>query len=208
VQAGDWVLRAVCRQLNQWKRDGIRPMPVAINLSARQFLAPDLAQSIRQILEENEIAAELLEVEITESSVMTNAEEAIRTLEYLESLGVQTAIDDFGTGYSSLSYLKRFPLRALKVDRSFVRDITTDLDDAAITQAVISMAHSLGLKVVAEGVETEAQLSFLTRYGCDEVQGFLFSRPVPGDECSVLIADDSRIQIVIESSRSMMRDSK
>jgi diguanylate cyclase (GGDEF)-like protein/PAS domain S-box-containing protein len=197
VQAGEWVVRAVCRQLKQWAHDGLRPVSVAINLSARQFLAPDLAQNIRLVLEEHGISAELLEVEITESSVMTNAEEAARTLEYLESLGVRTAIDDFGTGYSSFNYLKRFPLRAIKVDRSFVRDITTDPDDAAITQAVISMAHSLGLKVIAEGVETEAQLAFLLRYACDEVQGFLFSRPVTGEQCGKLIADESHIAAVL-----------
>ena len=187
VQAGEWVLKAVCEQLKVWERAGIEAVPVAINLSARQFLAPDLAGSIRRVLEAHEVRAALVEVEITESAIMTNAEEAIRTLEYLQSLGVQTAVDDFGTGYSSLSYLKRFPLRALKVDRSFVRDITTDPDDAAITQAVISMAHSLDLKVIAEGVETEGQLSFLERYGCDEVQGYLYSRPVPGEDCGVLI---------------------
>ncbi|MGZ5223651.1 MAG: PAS domain S-box protein [Burkholderiales bacterium] len=210
VQAGDWVLRAVCRQVNQWRQNGIRPLPVAINLSARQFLAPDLAQNIRHILEEHQVEAELLEVEITESSVMTNAEEAIRTLEYLESLGVQCAIDDFGTGYSSLSYLKRFPLRALKIDRSFVRDITTDPDDATITQAVISMAHSLGLKVVAEGVETEAQLAFLARYACDEMQGFLFSKPVPGEDCGKLIADHTHLGSVLGSMKKKMscRDAK
>ena len=202
VQAGDWVLRAVCRQLQQWAAAGVPAVPVAINLSPRQFLAPDLAQNIRHVLDENGIDAALLEVEITESSVMPSPEEAIRTLEYLESLGVQSAIDDFGTGYSSLSHLKRFPLRALKIDRSFVRDITTDLDDAAITQAVISMAHSLGLKVVAEGVETEAQLAFLVRYGCDEVQGYLFSRPVPGEECGVLLADSTRIARVLENLKA------
>jgi EAL domain-containing protein (putative c-di-GMP-specific phosphodiesterase class I) len=120
-----------------------------------------------------------VEVEITESSIMTDPAEATRTLQYLDSIGLKIAIDDFGTGYSSLGYLKRFPLCALKVDQSFVRDITTDADDAAITQAVISMAHSLGLKVIAEGVETQAQLEFLSKYGCDEIQGYFFSRPVP-----------------------------
>ncbi len=152
VQAGDWVLRAVCRQLKAWEQAGLRPVPVAVNLSARQFLAPDLAQSVKQVLEAHQVPAQLVEVEITESAIMASTEDAIRTLEYLESIGLKIAVDDFGTGYSSLSYLKRFPIRALKIDRSFVRDITTDPDDAAITQAVISMAHALDLIVVAEGV--------------------------------------------------------
>jgi diguanylate cyclase (GGDEF)-like protein/PAS domain S-box-containing protein len=189
VQAGDWVLRAVCAQLKAWERAGIALVPVAVNLSARQFLAPDLAETIRRVLETNEVRAEMVEVEITESAIMTDTAEAIRTLEYLEALGVGTAIDDFGTGYSSLGYLKRFPLRALKIDRSFVRDITTDPDDATITQAVISMAHSLNLKVIAEGVETEAQLEFLQRYGCDEVQGYLYSRPVPAEQCAAILVN-------------------
>ena len=141
----------------------------------------------------------LLEVEITESSIMADAAEATRTLEYLEALGVGSAIDDFGTGYSSLAYLKRFPLRALKIDGSFVRDVTTDPDDAAMIRAVISMAHSLGLKVIAEGVETEAQLAFLMREQCDEVQGFLFSPAVPGHECALLVADAQRFASVIEA---------
>jgi EAL domain-containing protein (putative c-di-GMP-specific phosphodiesterase class I) len=199
VRAGDWVLREACRQLKAWERAGLRAVPVAINLSARQFLSPDLAQSIRSVLEEHEVSAERLEIELTESSVMSNPEDAVRTLEYLEAMGLRIAIDDFGTGYSSLGYLKRFPIRALKVDRSFVRDVTSDPDDAAITQAVISMAHSLELQVVAEGVETEAQLAFLIQYGCDEVQGFLFSRPIPGAECGALIADDRRIVRLVES---------
>jgi diguanylate cyclase (GGDEF)-like protein/PAS domain S-box-containing protein len=194
VQAGEWVLKAVCEQIKTWERAGIEPLPVAVNLSARQFLAPDLAGSIRRVLEAHEVKPELLEVEITESAIMTNADEAIRTLETLEALGVKTSVDDFGTGYSSLSYLKRFPLHALKIDRSFVRDITSDPDDATITQAVISMAHSLKLKVVAEGVETAAQLEFLERYGCDEVQGYLYSKPIPGEECGIMIADDARLK--------------
>jgi EAL domain-containing protein (putative c-di-GMP-specific phosphodiesterase class I) len=194
VQAGERVLELVCEQINCWGRAGIEPLPVAVNLSARQFLAPDLAGSIRRVLEAHHVNPGLLEVEITESAIMTNADEAIRTLETLEALGVKTSVDDFGTGYSSLGYLKRFPLYALKIDRSFVRDITTDPDDATITQAVISMAHSLQLKVIAEGVETEAQLEFLERYGCDEVQGFLYSKPIPGDECGAMIAEDGRFR--------------
>jgi diguanylate cyclase (GGDEF)-like protein/PAS domain S-box-containing protein len=194
VQAGERVLDLVCEQIKCWQREGIEPLPVAVNLSARQFLAPDLAGTIRRVLEAYDVKPALVEVEITESAIMTNADEAIRTLETLEALGVKTSVDDFGTGYSSLGYLKRFPLHALKIDRSFVRDITSDPDDATITQAVISMAHSLQLKVVAEGVETEAQLEFLERYGCDEVQGFLYSKPIPGDECGAMIAEDRRFR--------------
>jgi EAL domain-containing protein (putative c-di-GMP-specific phosphodiesterase class I) len=201
VQAGGWVLRAVCRQLNAWAAAGIAPVSIAVNLSARQFLAPDLGESIRLVLEEHGVKPEMLEVEITESSIMADTAEASRTLEYLENLGVKSAIDDFGTGYSSLGYLKRFPLRALKIDRSFVSDITTDADDAHITQAVISMAHSLGLKVVAEGVETDEQLSFLLRYGCDEVQGFLFARPMPADDCAAAIVDARRLASIIDPLR-------
>jgi diguanylate cyclase (GGDEF)-like protein len=197
VQAGEWVLRSICRQLSAWRRDGTKAVPVAMNLSARQFLAPDLGQSIRAALEEHALDPELLEIEITESSIMADTEEAIRTLEYLQVLGVRIAIDDFGTGYSSLGYLKRFPLRALKIDRTFVRDITTDADDATITQAVVSMAHSLNLKVIAEGVESSAQLAFLMRYGCDEVQGYLFSRPIPADECLAFISDEPRIREIL-----------
>jgi EAL domain-containing protein (putative c-di-GMP-specific phosphodiesterase class I) len=193
VQAGAWVLNAVCRQIKAWQNEGVAAVPVAVNISARQFVAPDLGGTVRRALEAHAVAAALLEVEITESAIMHNTEDAIRTLEYLQALGVQTAVDDFGTGYSSLAYLKRFPLRALKIDRSFVRDITTDPDDATITQAVISMAHSLGLKVIAEGVETEAQLDFLEHYGCDEVQGYIYSKPVPPDECAALIAADAAI---------------
>jgi diguanylate cyclase (GGDEF)-like protein/PAS domain S-box-containing protein len=201
VRAGEWVLHAVCRQLNEWRKSGMRPLPVAINLSARQFLSPDLGQTIKSALERHAVEPQLLEVEITESSIMVDTEEAIRTLEYLQSLGVKSAIDDFGTGYSSLGYLKRFPLRALKIDRTFVRDITTDPDDATITQAVISMAHSLQLKVIAEGVETAAQVDFLMRYGCDEVQGFLFSRPVPAEDCAAVVAGERRIAAILEASR-------
>jgi diguanylate cyclase (GGDEF)-like protein/PAS domain S-box-containing protein len=184
VQVGEWVLNAVCEQINEWTRAGLDPAPVAINLSARQFLARELGSSIKRILDRHRIDPALLELEITESSLMVNPEEATRTLEYLKSLGVGISIDDFGTGYSSLGYLKRFPLDSLKVDRSFVRDVTTDADDATITRAVITMAHALGLAVIAEGVETESQLAFLVENGCDQIQGFYLARPQPAEDCT------------------------
>jgi diguanylate cyclase (GGDEF)-like protein/PAS domain S-box-containing protein len=192
--AGNWVLRSVCAQIKAWERQGIVLLPVAVNLSARQFIARDFGPTIRRLLEEHKIDPILLELEITESSLMTNTEDAARTLEYLSALGVGLAIDDFGTGYSSLSYLKRFPLDALKIDRSFVRDITNDVDDATITRAVISMAHNLSLKVIAEGVETEAQLAFLAEHGCDQIQGYYFSRPLPADECGEWLKQKRRLQ--------------
>jgi diguanylate cyclase (GGDEF)-like protein/PAS domain S-box-containing protein len=194
MPAGNWVLRSVCAQIKAWERQGIGLLPVAVNLSARQFIARDFGPMIRRLLEEHRIDPALLDLEITESSLMTNTEDAARTLEYLSSLGVGLAIDDFGTGYSSLSYLKRFPLDALKIDRSFVRDLTTDVDDATITRAVISMAHNLSLKVIAEGVETEAQLAFLAEHGCDQIQGYFFSRPLPADECGEWLRQKRRLQ--------------
>jgi diguanylate cyclase (GGDEF)-like protein/PAS domain S-box-containing protein len=182
MHAGEWVLGAVCRQIAAWKGAGMSPVPVAVNLSARQFLAKDLGPTIKRILEEHGVAPELIELEITESSLMSNTAEATRTLEYLSQLGLSISIDDFGTGYSSLAYLKRFPLDSLKIDRSFVRDITTDEDDANITRAIISMAHSLGLRVIAEGVETEAQAAFLADHGCDQIQGYFLTPPLSADD--------------------------
>jgi EAL domain-containing protein (putative c-di-GMP-specific phosphodiesterase class I) len=193
VQTSEWVLNAACRQLVEWRRVGIEPVPVAVNLSAREFLAPDLASTISRILRTHGLDPCLLELEITESSLMVNPDEAARTLEYLKRLGVGLSIDDFGTGYSSLSYLKRFPLDALKVDRSFVRDIPADANDAAITLAVISMAHSLGLKVIAEGVENPAQLAFLAQHGCDQVQGYYLARPVAAEACAGLLQARKRL---------------
>jgi diguanylate cyclase (GGDEF)-like protein/PAS domain S-box-containing protein len=184
IPVGEWVIGTVCAQLKAWQDDGIKPVPVAINLSSRQFLARDLESTVSRILDQYKIDPGLLELEITESSLMINTEEAVQTLEYLNALGVNLSIDDFGTGYSSLSYLKRFPLDALKIDRSFVRDVNSDPEDAAITRAIISMAHSLGLKVVAEGVETEAQMNFLAASGCDEMQGYYLARPLPAQDCA------------------------
>jgi len=194
VPVGEWVLKAVCSQIKAWERAGNRSVPVSVNLSARQFAAKDLGPTIKRILEEHQVNPALIECEITESSLMENTEEAVRTLEYLDQLGVGLSIDDFGTGYSSLGYLKRFPLSALKIDRSFVRDVTTDGDDATITRAIISMAHSLGLKVIAEGVETRAQLEFLAENGCNEIQGYYFARPLAAEDCSTWIREQRRLE--------------
>jgi diguanylate cyclase (GGDEF)-like protein/PAS domain S-box-containing protein len=188
IAAGAHVLEVVCEQMNEWRRLGISNIPVAVNLSPRQFVAPDLGQSVGATLEKYGVPPELFEIEITESAIMLDPEDAVRTLRYLKSLGVSIAIDDFGTGYSSLANLKRFPLSTLKVDQSFIRDITVDGDDAAITQAVVSMGHSLSLSVVAEGVETRKQFELLKAFGCDAAQGYLFSKPIPGDECARFIA--------------------
>ncbi|HVF39440.1 MAG TPA: bifunctional diguanylate cyclase/phosphodiesterase, partial [Gemmatimonadaceae bacterium] len=182
VPVGEWVLAEACRQVEAWRQSGREPVSIAINISARQFAARNLGDIIKRVLDQQGADPRLIELELTESLLMVNTEEAVRTLTYLKSLGLKLSIDDFGTGYSSLSYLKRFPIDALKIDRSFIDEITTDVDDATITRAVIGMAHNLGLKVVAEGVETEAQLSFLSANGCDEAQGFYFARPQPAAE--------------------------
>ncbi len=182
LEVGEWVIARACRQSRLWQEQGLPPLRIAVNLSPRQFLQRNLAERIRVLIDQPDFRPEYLELEITESMVMQNVERAIATLEELREVGVQVAIDDFGTGYSSLSVLKRFPVDCLKVDRSFVRDIPDDADDMAITRAVILLAHSMGLSVVAEGVETEAQRGFLVDCGCDEMQGFLFSRPLPPAE--------------------------
>lgn len=182
IPIGDWVLRTACRQARTWQKVFGREISVAVNLSALQFHQVDLVDKIAAILLETGLAAHLLEIEITESNAMQNAENSVRTLLELKRLGVRISMDDFGTGYSSLSYLKRFPIDTLKLDQSFVRDLSEDADDGAIATAVISMAHTLRLKVVAEGVETESQLAFLRDRFCDQVQGFLFSPPVPVED--------------------------
>ncbi|MBX3652296.1 MAG: PAS domain S-box protein [Burkholderiales bacterium] len=187
VQVGEWVAQAACAQIRSWLDAGIRPVPVAINLSARQLRQPGFSEVMSKALAASGIEPRLIQIEITESSLMENPEEAIVVLEQIEALGILLAADDFGTGYSSLSYLKRFPLDALKIDRSFVHDITIDADDAVIARTVITLAHSLGLKVIAEGVETEEQLAFLGENRCDQAQGYLFSRPLTADACAALL---------------------
>lgn len=181
VQIGAWVLRAACEQLVAWREAGLPPMTVAVNLSARQFHQQNLVQLVGQILAETGCDAAQLELEITESVVMADPAGAAATLQELSDMGVSLSIDDFGTGHSSLSYLKRFPIHALKIDRSFVRDLTTDADDAAIVCAVIALAHTMQLKVIAEGVETEEQLNFLREHRCDQFQGYFYSPPVSAE---------------------------
>jgi len=183
VQIGRRVLQIACEQVSQWQAEARMPaLRVAVNVSPRQFKSGDLVGFVEDTLRQTGVAAESLELEITEGMMMDDVERASATLARLKELGVSIAIDDFGTGYSSLAYLKRFPVHRLKVDQSFVRGLTTDRDDAAIVKAVIQLGHSLRLKVIAEGVETDEQLAALRDLGCDEAQGYLFCRPVPPDE--------------------------
>ena len=181
IPIGAWVLRTACAQTKAWQLAGLGELRVAVNLSPRQFTQKALLQSIADILRDTGLDARFLELELTESMVMSDVEHAISILRNLKGLGIQIAIDDFGTGYSSLSYLRRFPIDVLKIDQSFVNDISTDPDDAAIVVSIISLAHSLRLKVVAEGVETAEQLAFLREHDCDQMQGYFFSRPVAAD---------------------------
>jgi diguanylate cyclase (GGDEF)-like protein/PAS domain S-box-containing protein len=193
VPVGEWVMREACRQIAAWQRAGLKVPPVAVNLSARQFQQKNLEQTIHDAIREGGIDPALLQFEITESLLMNDPQEAERTLRALKQAGVKLSIDDFGTGYSSLAYLRRFPLDALKIDRAFVKDIVANADDAAITLAVISLAHSLGLKVVAEGVETEAQLNLLALHSCDEMQGYYFSRPVAPAALEAMVREGRRL---------------
>nr|WP_314545337.1 EAL domain-containing protein [uncultured Massilia sp.] len=191
LPVGEWVIGEVCRQLKAWEAQGMVPPPVAVNLSARQLQQGDLPGAIERIVSGAGVAPALLEFELTESMLMTDPEAAVAILSRIKALGMRLSVDDFGTGYSSLAYLKRFPLDALKIDRTFVRDLADDPDDAAITKAVIRLAHSLSLTVVAEGVETIEQIRELERYRCDEIQGYFVSRPLPADACGALLASEA-----------------
>ena len=189
---GEWVLREACRQLRAWQDQGLDAGTMAVNLSTRQFRQTDLAEEISNALRDTGLVPGDLELEITESSIMDNLASAASVLAGLEALGIRIAVDDFGTGYSSLSYLKTFSIHCLKIDRSFINDIPGDDNDTAIVRAIITLAGSLGLTVVAEGVETEAQLAYLRANHCDQAQGYLFSRPLPPGECLKLMREDSR----------------
>jgi len=178
---GAWVLRTACTQLQQWIKSGMPAIRMAVNFSVRQ-LQNDFTSTVESVLAEIGLAPELLELEITESTLMENAEDNLQALHRLHSLGVRLTIDDFGTGYSSLAYLKRFPVDTIKIDQSFVHDVPQDLDDSAIVKSIIALAHSLRLEVVAEGVENESQLNFLKDISCDLMQGYHFGKPMPAKQ--------------------------
>jgi diguanylate cyclase (GGDEF)-like protein/PAS domain S-box-containing protein len=186
-RVGSWVIAAACKQIGAWLRSPVGAVHVAVNVSGRQFIESDLDAEIALALREYEVPAELLELELTETSMMANTERTISSLRKLKSRGVQISVDDFGTGYSSLAYLRRFPIDKLKIDIAFIRDVTTNPDDAAIVRAIISMAHSLKLGVIAEGVESEMQLNYLRRHDCDEIQGFYVSRPLTAEAVGELL---------------------
>jgi diguanylate cyclase (GGDEF)-like protein len=186
---GEWVLREVCRQCKAWQREGLPRVRVAVNVSASQFRQGNLLAVVRAAVEDADLDPRYLELELTESAVMTNPEESASILEQLSAMGVLVSVDDFGTGYSSMSYLRRFPIDNLKIDRGFVKDLMTRADDASIVQAIISLAHSLRLKVVAEGVETPEQLHSLRTMGCDQYQGFHFSPPLSASDFRALLRD-------------------
>ena len=216
IPIGEWVLRTACRQAKAWRDEGIDLERMAVNISVLQFVQPSFPGLVARILEETGLEPDALELEITESLLMKDPEGATRTLQTLKDLGVQLAIDDFGTGYSSLSRLKQLPLDRLKIDKAFVREVNSQPDDAAIATAVIAMAESMGLRVIAEGVENEAQLRFLKSKHCDEVQGYYLSRPLPASEITKLfphyramedqsaLAGDARILLVADEDLSVV----
>ena len=189
---GAWVMREACRQCAAWHHAGIPPLRVAVNVAASQFRRGDLLDQIRGALEDAQLDPRHLEIELTESVVMTDPEGTAEILEQLSRMGVLVSVDDFGTGYSSMNYLRRFPIDKLKIDRGFVEDLINSADDASIVRAIISLAHSLRLKVVAEGVETPEQLQFLRMLGCDQYQGYHFSPPLPASDFAKLVVDWQR----------------
>jgi diguanylate cyclase (GGDEF)-like protein/PAS domain S-box-containing protein len=188
VAVGEWVIRAACEQGMEWQRQGLPPLPLAINLSARQFMHRGLVESIRRIVDETGIDPSLIEFEITETTLMQHGGHTLEILGQINRMGMRLSIDDFGTGYSSLAYLKRFPVRKIKIDRAFVRELETSSEDQAIVAAIMALANSLQLSVVAEGVETEAQLALLQQQGCKYAQGYLFALPLESGQARALLA--------------------
>jgi diguanylate cyclase (GGDEF)-like protein/PAS domain S-box-containing protein len=191
VPIGKWVLRTACDQARSWQIQGLRSILVSVNVSPRQFREGDIVQTVADALEQSGLPARYLQLELTENMMMGDAEKYVLMLRDLKQLGVQLAIDDFGTGYSSLSYLKRFPIDHLKIDRAFIKDIASDPDDGAIVQTIIALGHKLGMRIVAEGVETEEQREYLQRNRCDEMQGYYFAKPLPASEFAALLSDST-----------------
>lgn len=200
VHVGAWVLRHACNQIAAWQRQGIPQLHLAVNLSPRQFRQDRLTEIVAECLTDTGILPSQLELEVTESLLMDNTELSITMLSGLRAMGVKVAVDDFGTGYSSLNYLRRFPIDILKIDKSFVCELTSNADDAAIATAIIALAHSLRLTVIAEGVETEAQLNHLRRQGCDQAQGFFISRPLPAEACLAWIQSRTMVTQLPEAT--------
>ena len=205
---GDWVVREACRQARLWQERGLPPLRVSVNLSPSQFRGGGLTDSIRGALEAANLDPQYFEVELTESAVMSDPEESIEILEQLSAMGILVSVDDFGTGYSSMSYLRRFPIDKLKIDRVFIREIASRPEDASIVRAIVSLAHSLRLKVVAEGMETAAQLEFLRAIGCDEYQGYHFSRPLPENEFERLVREKAAKEQPLTQEEAMRTHSK
>jgi len=187
VQIGEWVLKTACMQNVAWQKAGIPPKCISVNLSCRQFEEQGLLDFVKKTLQDTQLEPQYLELEITESTLMKNPEMAVIVLQNLMALGVQISVDDFGTGYSSLSYLRKLPLTTLKIDRSFVRELPSNMDDVSIVKAIIALAHSLRLKVVAEGVETAEQRDFLQKFACDEMQGFFWNKPLSADDITTIL---------------------
>jgi EAL domain-containing protein (putative c-di-GMP-specific phosphodiesterase class I) len=191
---GEWVLMEATRQAQAWIDGGLQPTRMSVNISGKQFRHPGLIDTVRRALETSGLAPRHLELELTESMFIENTERSIETMQALKALGVSLSIDDFGSGYSSLAYLKQFPVDYLKIDRSFIRELTTNSKDAAITAAIAALAHSLNLKLVAEGVEDQAQVDFLENQGCHELQGFFFGRPVSAQELEASLRNAAALQ--------------
>ncbi len=205
VPIGKWVIETACAQNMAWQRQGLPALRIAVNLSPRQFADPGLLGDIDAALDNSGMAPELLELEITESMVMQNVERAMRVLKAIKGLGVMLAIDDFGTGYSSMSLLKKFPIDVLKIDRSFVRDISTNSEDQAIADAIIALGRALELTIVAEGVETAEQEAFLRAHDCDQIQGYLISKPVPANEFAAFMANHILAQLKAQAAKAALR---
>jgi EAL domain-containing protein (putative c-di-GMP-specific phosphodiesterase class I) len=193
VLVGEWVLRRVAEQVVNWQAEGLTVPRVAINLSARQFSSEQLEATVEDVLRQSRVDPKLLEFELTESMLMQDPDAALTMIEKFHRNGLTFSIDDFGTGYSSLSLLNRFPLDAIKIDRSFVQGMVQDAGNAAITRGIITLAHSLQLKVVAEGVETLDQLNMLSDWACDEIQGYFFSEPVTAADCAAMLTAKKRL---------------